>query len=116
MLVMVAIRLVWTAPGDDGNIGKALRYELRFSTTAPDTNDMYRWWNKASTVVSGVPLPDTAGKQQEITMYIPSNTTHFFVIRAVDKVGNISMFSNIANVTANTDSLVPSEVLDLRKP
>jgi hypothetical protein len=112
---MVLIRLVWTAPGDDGNVGKALKYEMRYSTTAPNPDDMDRWWSRAS-VVAGVPPPDTAGAEQGVSLWITDNTSHYFNIRTVDDAGNLSSYSNTALVIAVTDSLSPYDITDLRKP
>jgi len=51
--------LMWAAPGDDGNIGTAFAYDLRYSTTEiNDTN-----WNSAVQVI-GMLAPTPAGTVQ----------------------------------------------------
>ena len=44
------VRLVWTAPGDDGRVGTATDYELRVSASPINANN----WDQA-TVVPGTP-------------------------------------------------------------
>ncbi|MDG0792539.1 discoidin domain-containing protein [Cohnella ginsengisoli] len=57
------VDLSWTAPGDNGNVGKASAYEFRRSTS-PIT--AANWAN--ATVVTGAPVPLTAGTIQSFTV------------------------------------------------
>src|SRR5574342_523526 len=60
----------WTAPGDDGNVGTATLYDMRWSDSRPDTTSasaMLAWWN-AATQVPGMPTPAIAGTPQSTTV------------------------------------------------
>ena len=46
--------LSWTATGDDGTVGRASRYDLRYRTTPISGVDTLSWWN-AATAATGVP-------------------------------------------------------------
>src|SRR5262245_12230929 len=35
----------WTAPGDDGNVGRATTYQLRYRTSSVSGTDTTSWWN-----------------------------------------------------------------------
>src|SRR3989304_4419568 len=82
----------FSAPGDDGNVGTAASYLLRFSTTRPDTTSASAksaWWASA-TVLSPPPPPSPliAGTAQSITTGPPggwtTGTTYFLVLRSLD--------------------------------
>ncbi len=50
------VELTWNAPGDDGTVGRATSYDLRYSTA---TIDAGTW--AAATPVTGEPSPALAG-------------------------------------------------------
>jgi len=83
--------LKWTAPGDDGSIGRASEYIIRYSEREI-TN--YATWCEANDV-TGEPVPKDAGRQEtfSVTNLTPGRK-YYFVIRAVDDVGNKSILSN----------------------
>jgi chitodextrinase len=106
-----SVTLTWTAPGDDGNEGRAWRYDLRFSTQPVTGTDSLGWWNDSGTsACSGLPDPSEAGSAEsfQVTGLIPE-TTYYFVLRTADEVPNWSCFSNVAEVTtpARRDSMPP---------
>ena len=105
--------LRWTAPGDDGNIGIAARYDLRYRTTPISGVDTLSWWN-AATLASGLPTPSPAGSTDsvKVTGLLPS-MTYYFIIRAADEVPNWSGFSNVAVKTMSGDVLPPAAIADL---
>jgi len=110
--------LQWTAPGDDGNVGTATSYEMRWSTTQPDTTSstaMNAWW-AAATAVPNMPTPLIAGTQQSVDVMIPggfmSGKTYYFVIRTSDEVPNVSGYSNVA-AKFTPDTLPPAPIFDL---
>ena len=87
--------LRWTAPGDDGNVGRASAYELRYSET-PVPNDTTSWWVAAINAGS-LPLPLTAGTRESFTVAgLDSATTYYFIIRTADEVPNWAGYSNVA--------------------
>jgi fibronectin type III domain protein len=90
-----SITLDWTAPGDDGTVGQASSYDLRYSTASVGI-DTLSWWNGASQA-TGEPAPKPSGSTDSYTVTnLTQGTTYYFVIRALDEVGNISGFSNVA--------------------
>lgn len=103
-----SIGLEWTAGGDDGTVGTATYYELRYSQAAPagsDSASIASWWGGAS-AASGLPHPSMSGSTDStrVTGLTPGST-YYFVIRSVDDGGNKSPFSNIASgATLNCDA------------
>lgn len=111
--------LTWTAPGDDGNIGTAAKYDVRYSTTKPDTTTQTAkdaWW-AAATVTTNPPTPLVAGSAQTMTVTPAGGfvvgQTYYFVIRTRDESGNWSDWSNVA-WKAVTDVVPPAACNDLR--
>jgi hypothetical protein len=96
-----SITLTWTATGDDGSVGRATTYELRFSEQ-PVAGDTTGWWNGAST--AGVlPPPSTAGARESYVMSgLATGSTYYFVLRVADEAGNWSGFSNVRPRQAGT--------------
>lgn len=87
--------LVWTAPGDDGGLGIASLYDLRYSLI-PVGADTVSWWNTAETV-SGEPWPSPAGMPDSCNIQnLFPDTTYYFIIKTADEVPNWSGFSNVA--------------------
>ena len=113
-----SITLTWTAPGDDGNVGKATIYALRYST-APPAADTLSWWN-AATPATGLPAPATAGMTQTVTLAPIGGFaagSYYFAIRAFDEMDNASPISNIAlRSVAVVDATPPGRITDLRSP
>ncbi|MBD3161488.1 MAG: hypothetical protein GF346_04705, partial [Candidatus Eisenbacteria bacterium] len=89
-----AIRLAWTATGDNGSLGQARDYDLRYwSEGIPG-------WDLA-TRVEGEPDPSRAGEPDSFTVRgLDPETTYQFAIRAGDEVPNWSSLSNV--VTEST--------------
>jgi len=83
--------LEWTAPGDDGSVGRANEYIIRYSEREI-TN--YAAWCEANDV-TGEPVPKDAESEETFTV---SNLTpgrkYYFAVRAVDDVGNKSILSS----------------------
>src|SRR5688572_18101329 len=97
-----SITLDWTATGDDGDIGTASTYQMRYSSTKPDTSNalaMDNWWANA-TQASGLPTPLVSGSPQSVTVAVTggfqTGRTWYFVMKACDEVPNCSGYSNVA--------------------
>lgn len=92
-----SVTLEWTAPGDDGLVGQASGYDLRFSTNAISGTDTLTWWNNASSATA-LPSPSPAGStdQAQVTG-LSYDTQYYFIIRARDEAWNWSGFSNVAS-------------------
>lgn len=87
-----SVRMVWTAPGDDGAIGTASSYEMRISTSPIDAGN----WN-AATVATGLPAPLPNGTRQGVTIRgLTNGTPYYIAMRSVDDAGNWSAISNVA--------------------
>lgn len=101
--------LKWTAPGDDGDEGRAWRYDLRFSTEQISGADSLEWWTAPSTnVCTGLPDPSESGHVDSFTVSgLTPKSTYYFVLRTADEIPNWSHFSNVAVVTtpARQDSM-----------
>ncbi|MDO8804870.1 MAG: FG-GAP-like repeat-containing protein [Elusimicrobiota bacterium] len=83
--------LNWTAPGDDGNVGRAFSYDLRTSLL-PIANEADF---AAANQVGGVPTPKTAGLAEEFRVSgLAGGNTYYLALRSADEFGNISGLSN----------------------
>ncbi|HEQ98413.1 MAG TPA: hypothetical protein ENO22_03620 [candidate division Zixibacteria bacterium] len=105
---LTSITLTWTAPGDDGNVGQAAQYDVRYSVS-PITEQT---WNSA-TQADGEPAPAPAGDPESFTVDgLEANTTYYFAIKTADEAGNWSGLSNVAMVTTD-DNIPPGNITDL---
>jgi hypothetical protein len=103
-----SITLNWTAPGDDGDVGQATAYDVRYSTS-PITEQN---WDSA-TPVDGEPAPSPAGSAESFTVSgLQPSTTYYFAIKTSDEAGNWSGLSNVAMVTT-IDNIPPEDITDL---
>ncbi len=92
-----SITLTWTAPGDDGNTGKASQYDVRYSTSEINNNN----WDSALQA-SDEPKPSTAGTTEKFTVTgLSPKTTYYFAVKSVDEVPNWSGLSNVVSGTTN---------------
>lgn len=99
------LRLIWTAPGDDGTSGIAASYDLRMST-APITAANFA----SATPVAGVPAPVAPGTVQTVTVPgLNPLTTYYFALKTSDEVPNVSALSNVASGTT-TAAVARSEI------
>lgn len=90
-----SVTLQWTAPGDDGTIGRASSYDLRYSE-APVGSDTTAWWAAAASA-GPLPRPLPPGTRESLTVSgLEPGKTYYFIIRAADEVPNWSGFSNVA--------------------
>jgi hypothetical protein len=86
-----AVTLTWTAPGDDGNIGTAASYEVRYSTAGliNDTN-----WG-AAMVFTQSWTPQLAGSTEIHNIAgLNAGTQYWFAVRTGDEVPNWAACSN----------------------
>lgn len=98
-----SIYVHWTAPGDDGNVGTACEYDLRYAPW-PITDES---WVDA-TRVSSVMLPRIAGSTDSCTVVdLLPGTTYWFAIKAVDEMGNWSALSNVVSKSTELFSVDP---------
>ena len=96
-----SITLTWTAPGDDGNVGTASEYDIRYSTSAITEAN----WG-AATQCSGEPAPQVAGTSESyIVTGLSSGTQYYFAIKTGDEENNWSPLSNVASGTTESGFL-----------
>ncbi len=90
------VTLQWTAPGDDGNVGTAVAYDLRYSTS-PLTEGTFA----ASGAATFVHAPLTTGRTQAAMIGgLSPDTTYCFAIKTTDNgvPANVSAISNVVSV------------------
>ncbi len=104
-----SITLIWTAPGDDGSIGTASSYDIRYSASSINASN----WD-AATQVTGEPSPGSAGSSESFLVGgLSSGSTYFFALKTADEVPNLSALSNVASATTQFDGTSPEGVDDL---
>ncbi|RKH64817.1 hypothetical protein D7W81_17910 [Corallococcus aberystwythensis] len=92
-----SIRLDWQAPGDDGVLGTASRYELRYATSAI-TDATFG----SATLVTGVSAPKTAGTAESFTVTgLTEATTYHFALKTFDGADNASALATASTATTN---------------
>ena len=108
-LTDTTVTLIWTATGDDGEVGTASTYDMRYSTsTITDAN-----WNSA-TQVNGEPQPQVAGSLESFTVTgLEQEVTYFFAIMVADEIPNWSSLSNIVSATT-PDETPPGGITSLQ--
>ncbi|MFQ5910113.1 MAG: PKD domain-containing protein [Thermoplasmata archaeon] len=89
--------LQWRSPGDDGDLGQADAYDIRYSTAGSLSELNFA---NATPVSVTVPSPTSAGgtERLNVTGLVPG-TDYWFALRAADEVPNWSPVSNNANAT-----------------
>jgi hypothetical protein len=96
-----AVTFTWTAPGDDGRLGRANEYRMRYSTS-PVVSDTTAWWGSA-TPVSGLPAPLPSGSGESCAVSGLLSRLYYFMLITGDEMPNWSAYSNVV-------------ALDLRDP
>src|SRR5258706_233965 len=98
------LTLVWTAPGDDGNVGTAASYEVRMSGSPITASN----WASAS-LIAGAPSPLTAGTRQNLVVRgLTRGSTYYFAIKATDDASNVAPISNVVRWDWVYDTAPPS--------
>ncbi|MFH1843343.1 MAG: hypothetical protein ABIF77_09045, partial [bacterium] len=85
------ITLRWNAPGDDGYLGQASQYDIRFLATALSEGQ----WAQA-TPVDTIVTPKDAGRLETLELSGFTDGTWYFAIKTADEVPNWSDLSNVA--------------------
>lgn len=105
------ITFTLTAPGDDGAVGTAAEYDIRYST---DSLALVNNWDGTEVLrAEGEPAPQVAGTFESFTLSfsdIASETTYFFAIKARDEAFNLSGLSNVVRKTS-PDILAPNAII-----
>ncbi len=94
------VDLTWTAPGDDGNVGTATTYDVRYQLASLGPLDTENEWDPASQA-TGEPSPSSAGSTENFTVTgLTPNTAYYFALKTADEVPNWSGLSNTDSATA----------------
>jgi len=102
-----AVKLTWTAPGDDGRQGRAAEYQVKYATM--EIKEHADWRTEAETAISfwaatnctGEPKPAPAGARQTFTVTGLPPGTHWFALKTYDEQPNQSDLSNVVKVVVN---------------
>ncbi|HMI30552.1 MAG TPA: hypothetical protein VK527_02350 [Candidatus Limnocylindrales bacterium] len=98
------VTLLWTAPGDDGAMGRAAIYTMRYSRHYLGA-DTLTWWI-GGTPVTGLPKPAPSGAPDSVEVTLPAwGTTYQFVLTACDEAGNCSGWSNVTMATTGPEPI-----------
>ncbi len=99
-----ALRLSWTASGDDGMIGNGAIFEVRYSKWPVD-GDTLEWWGYAEQAANA-PEPGAPGSHEMFLVGdLDTVSTYYFIVVTYDEVGNRSAFSNVATGTTGQGGL-----------
>lgn len=102
------VNVSWTAPGDDGSVGTASFYTLRYSIseiTALNFDDTILHQTAPT------PVPLLAGTIQNVDIVgLLEGTRYWFAMKASDEVGNISIISNIVDTLTPSDTTAPGQI------
>src|SRR5262245_34309717 len=104
------IRLTWTAVGPDGTLGGTCSsYQIRRHGVPITTAALWT----AATVVPQALVPKPAGSLETFDVTgLPTETSYYFCVRAVDPEGQLGTFSNAAGAST-PDITPPPDVRDL---
>ena len=98
------VELVWTAPGDDGGVGTASTYVIRY-----DAGEITEANWGSSTNVTGEPAPGPAGSAESMTVSgLNPGQSYYFALKAQDEIPNVSAISNSPSAVVNSAPNAPS--------
>jgi hypothetical protein len=85
------ITLEWTSPGDDGSVGTAFRYELRYSLSPISPANFF-----GATLATDVPRPSKPGHKERVKVRgLEPAERYYFALRTIDDHDNWSGLSNV---------------------
>lgn len=94
------IRLLWTAPGDDGATGQNAYYDIRYCPEASGEINTTARWN-AATQLTNEGKPKTGGSAETLLVSgLTNGNSYYFALKATDKNLNVSALSNSPRGTA----------------
>jgi len=103
------VSLYWTAPGNDGNVGEASHYLIRYSTNSSQD------WAAFSSLAGGSRTVDGPGgiTESEEIGGLFGGVTYYFAVKTVDQVGNTALISNVVSGAAALDLYPPQPPSEL---
>ncbi len=111
---LTSVQLWWTAPGDDGDIGRASEYDIRtYSFLMTEEN-----WGNCSRIL-GEPAPTDPGLPQSLTISgLDPFRVYNLAMKTGDEIPNWSPMSNMITFTTNgggastKDTIPPGRITD----
>lgn len=104
-----SVLLRWLATGDDGSVGTATGYEIRYSQQEITSDS----WTEAA-VFSQSLTPRASGEVEELTITgLSPSTLYYVALKVRDESGNESLLSNVVSMKTGIgapDHLVISEI------
>lgn len=107
-----SVTLSWTAPGDDGAVGVASTYDVRFASAPILTDADFA----AALPASGEPAPSPSGTTETFAVTgLTAGTLYYFALKTGDEIPNWSGVSNTVAATTQgaADTIPPAAVSDL---
>ena len=102
------MRISWTAPGDDGSVGTAAEYDIRYSTALIDESNF-----GSATVAPNIPTPQASGSYQVLDIgSLVAGTTYYVAMKTRDESNNWSPLSNVVTQLI-PDTKEPNKISDL---
>jgi hypothetical protein len=110
------VTLKWKAVGDDGNVGTATYYELRYFVDPPVINCVADWAS-GTPYISDLPTPAVAGTAQQMTLSgLVPGVKYYFCLAAWDEAGNMGTPSNRATGIATAGVVYGTGTYDDKHP
>jgi hypothetical protein len=108
-----SLTLIWTAPGDDGTSGTAVKYDLRMSASPISETNFAQAYQ-----ITFVPLPKPAGQQQQLSISnLSPGTKYYFALKTRDDAGNWSPMSNLVSTITDLAAEAPTAIpLQMSQP
>jgi subtilisin family serine protease/subtilisin-like proprotein convertase family protein len=99
---LATVSLTFTATGDDGVVGTADFYDIRYSTAPIVTESDFAAAGRSTSE----PSPQSPGSTEIATVTgLDFGTTYYFAMKVVDNAGNASLLSNTVSATTQ-DAIV----------
>jgi hypothetical protein len=103
------VQLTWQAVGENGNVGQATRYVIKYATQPITDEAEFAVAQEFAQTLT----PKPAGKQDTVQVQgLKPRETYYFVVRAVDKAGNLGLFTTDAAAIAGSFGFVASGCCD----
>jgi len=105
------VSMSWTAPGDDGAVGSATSYLIRYSNLPIANIHCFR---HLSYDIENFIVPAVSGTvENHIAVDLEAGKLLYFAIVAVDEAGNWAPVSNYVSTTVTIDTMKPETITGL---